>query len=245
MTVNGVTTYFTNGPDGEVVSERIPSGSTYNAYYYLYDGLGSVVALTDSTGNIVNSYAYDPYGNTTSVSEQVANPFRFTGAIWDSSTGLYKMGERYYDSTVGQFTQPDPIGSCAGSSSSYSYGADNPANETDPSGLVLVGPGGGSQAHKKKKRRGPGKKHPSKKRPGKKRPTPRPRPTPTPRPGHGGFAICFLRCLGVPLSTGASCLEPCLACGRTRGINIPACVTCALCLGKSIDEVIRCYGDCS
>lgn len=33
--------------------------------YYLFDGLGSIVGLTDSNGNLVNNerYQYDPYGN--------------------------------------------------------------------------------------------------------------------------------------------------------------------------------------
>ena len=33
------------------------------------------------------------------------NPVEFTGAMLDSSSGLYKMGERYYDPGVGRFTQ--------------------------------------------------------------------------------------------------------------------------------------------
>ena len=85
---SGSPVYYTTTPDGEVLSERLYTGT----YYYLHDGLGSVVGLTNSSGSVVNSYAYDPYGNTTSSSGTVANPFRYIGAVWDSSTGLYKMG---------------------------------------------------------------------------------------------------------------------------------------------------------
>ena len=70
-----------------MLSERLYTGT----YYYLHDGLGSVVDLINSSGSVVNSYAYDPYGNTTSTSGTVANPFRYIGAVWDSQTGLYKM----------------------------------------------------------------------------------------------------------------------------------------------------------
>ncbi len=35
------------------------------AYYYVYDGLGSVRALTNSTGTVTDTYAYDAFGNTT------------------------------------------------------------------------------------------------------------------------------------------------------------------------------------
>lgn len=132
-TTSAGTAYLTKTPGGELISERLPSGT----YYYLYDGLGSVVGLTDSSGKLVNSYAYDPYGNTTSVSETVSNPFRFIGAIWDASTGLYKMGDRYYDPTVGRFTQLDPLGE------GYVYASDNPINFVDPGGLMPKRASGG------------------------------------------------------------------------------------------------------
>jgi len=120
------TTSITNGPNGELVSERVPGRGTY---YYLFDGLGSVVGVTDSSGNLVNTYSYDPYGNTTSVSEQVPNSFRYIGALWDASTGLYKMGERYYDPSIGRFTQLDPLGD------GYGYASADPINFIDPTGL--------------------------------------------------------------------------------------------------------------
>jgi len=121
------TTYITNGPNGQLISERVPGKGTY---YYLFDGLGSVVGLTDSSGNVVNRYSYDPYGNTTSVTEGVSNSFRYIGAVWDSQTGLYQMGERYYDPKVGRFTQTDPL-----DGQTYAYSVDSPINFTDPSGL--------------------------------------------------------------------------------------------------------------
>jgi len=124
------TTAITNAPDGALVSERVPGRGTY---YYLFDGLGSVVGVTDSSGNVVNTYSYDPYGNSTSKSEQVPNPFQFTGALLDSSTGLYKMGERYYDPSIGRFSQEDPAGG------GYSYTGDNPINYIDGCGLRATG----------------------------------------------------------------------------------------------------------
>ena len=39
-------------------------------YYYIYNAHGDVVALTDSSGNIKNSYSYDAWGNI-----QTADPF--------------------------------------------------------------------------------------------------------------------------------------------------------------------------
>jgi RHS repeat-associated protein len=95
-----------------------------------------VVALTDSSGSVQDQYAYDPYGNTTSVQESVPNPFRYIGGIWDSQTGLYKLGARYYDPTVGRFTQTDPT--CGWSISRYTYAGDDPASDADPSGAITL-----------------------------------------------------------------------------------------------------------
>jgi hypothetical protein len=41
--------------------------------------------------------------------EQVVQPYKFAGVYYDSETGLYKMGARYYDASIGRFTQADPI----------------------------------------------------------------------------------------------------------------------------------------
>ncbi len=45
------------------------------AYCDRADQLGSIRALTDGTGAVVNSDQYDAYGNRTSSRETVANPF--------------------------------------------------------------------------------------------------------------------------------------------------------------------------
>ncbi|MGI8690439.1 MAG: DNRLRE domain-containing protein [Thermomicrobiales bacterium] len=126
-TKGGTTTLYTRTPAGQVVSELLPGGARY---YYLSDGLGSVVALVDVNGNVAARYGYDPYGQTVVKTGSAAdsNPFRYTGAYLDS-TGLYKMGARYYDPARGRFTQLDPLGS------GYIYASDNPVNFTDPSGL--------------------------------------------------------------------------------------------------------------
>jgi len=118
---------------GTLVDERTPSGT----YYYLFDGLGSIVGLTDSNGTLVATYAYDPFGNLTSSSGTVANPWRFAAGYYDSGTGLYKFGTRYYDSTLGRWSQQDPLSgklTDPNSLNRYLYVSDDPVNFTDPSG---------------------------------------------------------------------------------------------------------------
>jgi RHS repeat-associated protein len=108
-----------------------------NRSYYLFDGLGSVVAVTNANGGVTNSYTYDPYGVTTETKAlltNVFNPWRYAGQYQDVSTGLYKMGARYYQPELGRWTQRDPSGLDA---NAYAYVGGNPVNFTDPSGMFL------------------------------------------------------------------------------------------------------------
>jgi RHS repeat-associated protein len=106
------------------------------SYYYLLDGLGSVAALTDSSGTVVASYSYEPFGTLKSSTGTLSNPYRWLGALgvyFDTATGLYKMGTRYYDPALGRFTQVDPI--AGASHNPYDYAGQDPINLTDPDGL--------------------------------------------------------------------------------------------------------------
>jgi RHS repeat-associated protein len=112
--------------------ERTPDGKKYS---YLFDGLGSIVGMTDSSGTEVNSYDYDPYGQVINQTEQsgLNNPWKFAGGYLDSSTGLYKFGQRYYNPNLGRWTQLDSAGT------GYVYAGDNPVNAVDPSGATDCG----------------------------------------------------------------------------------------------------------
>ncbi len=50
---------------------------------------------------------------------------------------LTKLGIRYYDPTLGRFTQPDPTGQ----DPHYTYAANNPVNYVDPTGAYCVSAG--------------------------------------------------------------------------------------------------------
>ncbi len=130
-------THYTREDAGNLIGQRKPSGN----YYYLFDGLGSVIGLTDAAGGVVNRYAYDPYGNTTSATEDVANPWRFAGGYLDGQTGLTKFGTRYYDPKIGRWTQQEPFaGSLADPNTinRYAYVGNDPVNFIDPSGFSRV-----------------------------------------------------------------------------------------------------------
>jgi RHS repeat-associated protein len=129
------TTYYTRESGGTLDEERLPIGN----YYYLHDGIGSIVATTDANGNIADSYKYDPYGNTISSAGSVANAFRYASYYMDASTGLYKVGLRYYDASAGRWTQRDPVDSPLDEQgwNRYIYAGDDPINSVDPSGALF------------------------------------------------------------------------------------------------------------
>jgi RHS repeat-associated protein len=105
-------------------------GSTY---YYQTNAHGDVVSLTDSTGAVVNSYSYDPWGVVLTARETVPNPFRYGGYYYDSTTGLYYLWHRYYDPSTTRFLTLDPARLLTGDR--YSYCGQNPLAQVDPSGL--------------------------------------------------------------------------------------------------------------
>lgn len=133
LTSSGASTYFSHFTNGAPLFMR-QGGATY---YYLHDSMGSVVGVTNSSGQVVNSYSYDPYGSLTSSVEAVSNPLKWIGAVFDSATGLYQMGERYYSPDQGRFLQRDPA--FLPGTNSYSYADGDPINRMDPSGLYWYG----------------------------------------------------------------------------------------------------------
>jgi RHS repeat-associated protein len=99
--------------------------------YYHADGLGSVTSLSNSAGSIANTY--DSYGNSTTSTGSLVNPFRYTAREFDSETGLYYYRARYCDSTTGRFLSEDPIGFEAGANF-YSYVQNDPQDWVDEDG---------------------------------------------------------------------------------------------------------------
>ena len=66
------------------------------------------MGLTDSSSSKVNSYDYDAFGVMLNQVEGVNNPFKFAGGYLDAS-GYYLFGVRYYDPSLGRWTQQDPV----------------------------------------------------------------------------------------------------------------------------------------
>jgi len=109
------------------------------AYYYHFDGLGSVVALSDSSGNTIQRYEYTVYGRVAAQDPNHPNPYMFTGRRFDFETGLYYYRARYYNPYIGRFLQTDPVG-YSEVINWYLYCRNNPLIRVDPSGRLTIIP---------------------------------------------------------------------------------------------------------
>jgi RHS repeat-associated protein len=161
-TVDGVTTWYLYDAE-DIVAEYDSTGtllrsyihglgidepiritihdSPSTSYYYLADGLGSITEMQDSTGNSVEKYSYDSFGNVTIkdgagnvlTESAIGNSYMFCGYWYDKETGLYYCRARYYDPQVGRFISADPIG-FDGGINFYVYVLNNPIKYADPYG---------------------------------------------------------------------------------------------------------------
>jgi RHS repeat-associated protein len=111
-------------------------------YYYHQNELGSVEAITNNNGRLVESYRYDAYGkptrydslNSTLASSIAGNRVGFTGQEYDSASGSYRFFYRNYSPTTGVFNQRDLIEYEDGMGM-YQYVGNNPGNGVDVWGL--------------------------------------------------------------------------------------------------------------
>ena len=121
---------------GEGLVSQI-SGSSHR--YYHFDQTGNTLALTDDSGVVTDSYAYEPFGNTTAQGSSV-NPFRFVGqyGVMDDGNGLNHMRARYYRPDVRRFVSLDALYGEVGDSMAlnrYQYVNGNPIARIDHTGF--------------------------------------------------------------------------------------------------------------
>jgi RHS repeat-associated protein len=178
-TVDGVTTYYLYDNEdiiaefdssgnliasyvhGQGIDEPISMTRAGNTYYYTFDGLGSVVELTDDNENVVETYSYDSFGGLRAP-PVIENPYTYTGREFDPETNLYYYRNRYYDPAIGRFITADPslrpdvyyiAFSWAKSILNpqqlnlFIYVSNNPINNIDPFGLRECCPGEGPRLH--------------------------------------------------------------------------------------------------
>lgn len=158
---NQALAYYTHSGAGtdDVLAVRVTGAgkqaglaTNEGSYAYLKDHQGSVKHITDNNGAVLMNYLYGAFGTILGIQDAqgadlasdslpVNTPYTYTGREFDRETGLYYYRARYYDSFTGRFLQKDPHPGNPGVPASvvngYSYGANNPIYNNDPSGRIL------------------------------------------------------------------------------------------------------------
>ena len=98
--------------------------------------------MTGSSGELINRYDYDPFGNIFDMEEQISNPYQYVGR-WgvrrvSNIHTIHYMRARFYDSQHGRFLTVDPLGLGGKSENLYCYVNNNPIEMIDPKGTFWV-----------------------------------------------------------------------------------------------------------
>ena len=105
-------------------------------YFVINDNVGNITSVIDKQGNIINSYAYSPFGELIVEQEQVKLNIGFNTKYEDES-GLIYYNNRYYDSELGRFISQDPIFE-EGGINLYNFVENDPINSYDVLGEFPV-----------------------------------------------------------------------------------------------------------
>ncbi|MES1240880.1 MAG: Ig-like domain-containing protein [Acidobacteriota bacterium] len=109
--------------------------------YFIEDGLGSVIGLTNSAGTQTDRYRYDAWGVRTLAQGSTVNPFGYRAQWTDGTTSLQYLRARYYNPGTGRFLTRDvaafrlndPI-----DLNRYTYAGADPVNASDPTGYTVA-----------------------------------------------------------------------------------------------------------
>jgi RHS repeat-associated protein len=110
--------------------------------YAHLDAIGSVRAVTDATGRVLERHDYLPFGEEWSPAPPRSETLSqgYTGKERDLETGLDYFGARYYGARLARFTTVDPVLDQKTAVldpqrwNRYAYGRNNPYRYVDPDG---------------------------------------------------------------------------------------------------------------
>ncbi|MFH0874196.1 MAG: polymorphic toxin type 50 domain-containing protein [Candidatus Komeilibacteria bacterium] len=129
-------------------------------YYDLSDHLGSSSLTTDTSGQIIDTTDYYPYGTISysNTTINIGDNHKYTGKELDGETNLSYFGARYYNQEIGRFNSIDTILFELGNEAqfkesagrplaihlqnpqnlnSYAYSVNNPIRYVDPDGKII------------------------------------------------------------------------------------------------------------
>src|SRR5262249_16159482 len=140
LTADGSDTY-TWTPDGSLIGTA-SSGSSGAGKLDLTDQHTDVIGqFAASSTALTGSPTFGPWGSVTPPGG-ILGSLGYQSQYTSPTTGQTDMGARWYNPTTGSFgnkdtTSNNPVPNSA-SASPFGYAADNPLDETDPSGHMAV-----------------------------------------------------------------------------------------------------------
>jgi RHS repeat-associated protein len=124
---------------GKMIGEFIPSSGSY--YYYASDQINSMRLVTDSTGAVVHSAQYDPFGGLYKTWIDTWHPKPgFSGKERELYSDLDYFGARYYGHKQYRFLSVDPVINKAEALTNpqlwnlYTYCSNSPISQFDSDG---------------------------------------------------------------------------------------------------------------
>jgi RHS repeat-associated protein len=145
--------HYITAPTGLAALFVIENNNPGTLYFTHTDHLGSIVAIANSQGTIINEQNFDAWGRRRDANNftYLANGSNgslpkwlyrgFTGHEMLDEFTLINMNARLYDPVVGQMIGPDPLVSDATNLQAfnrYAYASNNPLKFTDPSGKSII-----------------------------------------------------------------------------------------------------------
>ena len=127
---------------GSMASGTNNTGSTLiqDIHYFHTDHLGSVRAITDNSGSVIEQNAYYPFGSRHTFGAtyaQTTNRFKFNGKEEQTTGNLQYLdyGARMYDANIGRWMVQDPLAEQMYGITPYRFSLNNPVVYIDPDGL--------------------------------------------------------------------------------------------------------------
>jgi RHS repeat-associated protein len=148
--VNG-TRYYPMPGGGQAVRTGTTNsnGTTSTSYLFELTDQHGTAALTVGSALTASSATwreFTPFGGPRGPAVTWVDNHGFLDKPTDTATGLTNVGARWYDPATGTFQSLDPVFEVASPQqhNGYTYAADNPVTNSDPTGLLITGGGGGS-----------------------------------------------------------------------------------------------------
>jgi len=125
-----------------LVENTLTNTLSQDIQYHHKDHLGSVRAITDNSGSVIEQNAYYPFGSRHTFGNtyaQTTNRFKFNGKEEQTTGNLNYLdyGARMYDSNIARWTTQDPLAEKYYSQSPYNYCVNNPVMFVDPDGRKI------------------------------------------------------------------------------------------------------------